>query len=151
MKLLKNNKDGWQYEMNRREGDCLRSLLNQFPITESNHAKISRTCVEPKTVEREKLLNESMSQHRNDLKKLANNLMSADKLKAGQNGCRLLISPEEREILFQILNDIRVGCWRELGEPENLEPKTSPPSHKELVFYNLMNLAGYFEHSLLKQ
>jgi len=150
MKLLKHDKNGFQYELNRREGECLRSLLNQFPVTENNHAKISRTCAESETKEKEKLLNESMAQHRDDLKKLAKNLMSADKLKAAQNGWQLLISSEEREILFQILNDIRVGCWRVLGEPENLEPKTSPPSDKELVFYNLMNLAGYFEHSLLK-
>lgn len=149
MKLLKHNKEGWQYELNKREGDCLRSLLNQFPITESAHAKISKTCAEPETIEKEKLLNESLAQHRDELKKLAKNLMSADKLKAGQNGWRLLISSEEREVLFQILNDIRVGCWRVLGEPENLEPKSSPPSDKELVFYNLMNLAGYFEHKLL--
>ena len=149
MKLLKHNKDEWQYELNRSEGDCLQSLLKQFPITKGFPNKISRTDPNPETVEREKLLNESMAHHREQLKKLAGNLISADKIKASQNGWRLSISPEERETLFQILNDIRVGCWRVLGEPENLESKTSPPSDKELMFYNLMNLAGYFEHKLL--
>jgi hypothetical protein len=113
-------------------------LLSQFPVTESVTSKISRTDAEPETVEREKLLNESMAQHRDELKKLAKNLMRADKLKAGQNGWRLLINSEEWEILFQIINDIRVGCWRELGEPENLELKTSPPSD----VINALELAG---------
>jgi glucose dehydrogenase len=89
MKLLKHDKNGFQYELNRREGECLRSLLNQFPVTENNHAKISRTCAESETVEREKLLNESLAQHRDELKELAKNLMSADKLKKDQNGWRL--------------------------------------------------------------
>jgi hypothetical protein len=36
-----------------------------------------------------------------------------------------------------------------LGEPEELEPETPPQTEKELVFYTLMNLAGYFEAAFL--
>jgi hypothetical protein len=70
-------------------------------------------------------------------------------LKRGESGYLLTLNPEEREILLQILNDIRVGCWHVLGEPEKLEPETPPMSQKELFLYNLMHLAGYFEVAFL--
>ncbi len=149
MKLVRQNKDGWTYHLNQREGDCLRSLLQQFPLTANVPAQISKTGADPKTVEREKLLNESLAEHRNELKKQAMNLLGAGKFKRGENGYRLTLNPEEREILLQIFNDIRIGSWHELGEPEELEPETPPPTERELVLYSLMNLAGYFEAAFL--
>jgi len=149
MKLVKQTKDGWQYQLNPAEADCLRSLLNQFPITASATAKISRTDSDPQIVDREKLLNESLADHREKLKTRARSLIGAGKFKERDKNWRLCINSEERECLFQILNDIRVGSWRALGEPENLEPQTPSPTEREKVFHNIMNLAGYFEHRLL--
>src|ERR1017187_2761698 len=149
MKLVRQIKSGWKYELNQGEGDCLRSLLQQFPITANTHAKISKTDADPETVEREKLLNESLAEHRKELKKQAMNLLAPGKFKRGEKGYLLTLNPEEREILLQILNDLRIGSWHVLGEPEELEPETPPQTEKELVFYNLMNLAGYFEAAFL--
>ena len=149
MKPVRKNKDGWQYHLNQGEGDCLRSLLSQFPITANAPAKMSRTDSDPQTVDREKLLNESLAEHRKELKKQAANLLAPGKFKRGEKGYVLALNLEEREILLQILNDIRIGSWHVLGEPEELEPETPPQTEKELVFYSLMNLAGYFEAALL--
>jgi hypothetical protein len=149
MKLVRQNKDGRAYQLNQKEADCLRSLLQQFPITANVPAQISRTDADPETVEREKLLNESLAEHRNELKQQATNLLAAKKFKKVEKGYWLTLNLEEHEILLQILNDIRVGSWRMLGEPEDLELETPPPSERELVFYTLMNLAGYFEAALL--
>ena len=109
--------------LNQGEGDCLQSLLRQFPITANIHAKISKTDTDPKSVEREKLLNESLVEHRKELKKQATNLLAPGKFKRGEKGCLLTLNPEEREILLQILNDIRIGSWHMLGEPEDLNRK----------------------------
>jgi len=86
MRLVKQTKDGWQYRLNQPEANCLRSLLQQFPITANTHSKISRTDADPKTVEREKLLNESLAEHRNELKKQATNLLAPGKFKRGEIG-----------------------------------------------------------------
>jgi hypothetical protein len=149
MKLIKQTKDGWRYQLNQPEANCLRSLLNQFPITANATVKISRTESNPQTIDREKLLNESLADHREQLKKIARSLMGADKFKVRDKDWLLCINSEEREILLQILNDIRVGSWRALGEPENLAIQTPNPTEQEQVFYNIMNLAGYFEYKLL--
>ena len=149
MKLVRQIKSGWKYELNQGEGDCLRSLLQQFPITANTHTKISKTDADPESGEREMLLNESLAEHRKELKKQAVDLLGAGKFKRGENGYLLTLNLEEREILLQILNDIRVGSWHMLGEPEDLEPETPPQSEREQVFYSLMNLAGYFEAAFL--
>src|ERR1039458_3708032 len=149
MRLASKTRDGWRYQLNQREGDCLRSLLRQFPINANVQAKISKTDADPKSVEREKLLNESLAEHRKELRKQAMNLLAPVKFKRGEKGYQLTLNLEEREILLQILNDIRIGCWHALGEPEELEPKKPPQTEKELIFYNLMNLAGYFEVAFL--
>jgi hypothetical protein len=150
MKLVRHTGDGWQYELNPTEADCLRSLLDRFPITTYATVKISRTTGDPQTVDREKLLNESLADHREKLRKKAGSLIAAHKFKVLGGNRLWCLNSEEREILFQILNGLRVGSWRALGEPENLEPQTPNPTEKDRVFYQIMNLAGYFEYSLLQ-
>jgi hypothetical protein len=149
MRLARQTKQWLKYELNQQEGDCLRSLLRQFPVTGNVHAKISKTDADPKSIEREKLLDESLIEHRKELKKQATNLIGAGKLKHGDKGYLLTLNPDDREILLQILNDIRIGCWHVLGDPDELEPETPPQNENEMVFYNLMNLAGYFEVAFL--
>jgi len=149
MKPVRQNKAGRAYLLNQQEADGLRSLLHQFPITATIPARISKTDADPEAVEREKLLNESLGEHRKELKQQATKLLAAKKFKKVAKGYWLTLNPEEHEILLQILNDIRVGSWYMLGEPEDLEPETPPPSERESVFYNLMNLAGYYEAELL--
>ena len=149
MRQARQTKGGWKYQLNTREGDCLLSLLREFPVTMIGHAKISKTDADPKSVEREKLLNESLAEHRKELKKHALNLLAAGRFKRGEKGYLLTLSLEEREILLQILNDIRVGCWHTVGEPEKLEAEPPPEAHEELFLYNLMHLAGYFEVAIL--
>jgi len=149
MKLLKQSRDGWAYELNQQEAMCLRTLLKEFPLTPATAVKITRTESGRRAAERERLLNESLAEHREELKGKAARFLTSGRLKAGQDGWRLRLNPEEREILLQLLNDIRVGSWRALGEPEDLESKSSPASEKEMSFQTLMQLAGYFEFKLL--
>ena len=149
MRLARQTKQWSKYQLNQGEGECLRSLLSQFPITASIQAKISKTSNDPETVEMEKSLNESLAEHRKELKKQATNLIGAGKLKRGGNGYLLTLNLEEREILLQILNDIRIGSWHVLGEPAELEPEKPPQTEREQIFYNLMNVAGYFEVAFL--
>jgi|CZKV01.1.fsa_nt_gi leucyl/phenylalanyl-tRNA--protein transferase len=149
MKLVNESKGGWQYLLNQNEADVLRGLVNKFPFTEDVHIHISKTDRDPRADEREKLLNESLAEHRKELKKLAVDLLAGEKWKQSEKGCILTLKSESREILLQILNDIRIGCWRKLGEPEDLDLLVPQTSGKNLAYRNLMELAGYFENSFL--
>jgi hypothetical protein len=149
VKVIKRSESNWQYALNQTEFGLLCLLLKKFPHTESVPAKISKTDSDLKSVEREELLNESLVEHRKELKRQAVNMLSDNKLKKNKKRHLLTLTAGDREILLQILNDIRVGCWRALGEPEGLELQKCDGSAQELKYRSLMNLAGYFEHYLI--
>jgi hypothetical protein len=147
---LAGSKDGlWQYLLPPNEAEVLAGLLKKFPFTNLDPVKITRNDPDPKSREREKVLNEALAEHRKELQRLAQNLVGPDKFKRQADGVRLTLSSEERETLLQILNDIRVGCWRALGEPEELQADLSQTSGHDHAYRNLMDIAGYFEGSLI--
>ncbi len=149
MRLLKHRGAGWKYELEQKEGMLLRTLIKGFPLTAATMVKIARTGNDPKSAERERLLNESLAQHRQELKRLAGKLLAAN-LKVGKDGWRLSLNPEEREILLQLLNDVRVESWHALGEPEDLESLPPQASEADLRHHHLMHLAGYFEYKMVE-
>jgi len=150
MKLVKRENGTWQYGLNPIEADLLNRLLNQFPFTENGPAEITRTDKDPKVADREKLLNESLAEHRQELQKQALELLIKQS-KNREQSQRLILNAAQREILLQILNDIRIGCWVALGKPDSMEPESFNHTAQELAQHHLMNLAGYFEHHLIGQ
>jgi hypothetical protein len=150
MKFLKRARNRYVYQLNMQEAMCLRALIKQFPLTSAAPVKISRTESGGKVTEREELLNESLAEHRDELRQKAGKFLAARRLRCGEHGWRLRVDPEEREMLLQLLNDIRVESWRALGEPEDLESQTLPAVKTGLNFHTVMQLAGFFEFELLK-
>jgi hypothetical protein len=148
MRLLTQSKSGWRYQLSRAEAQTLRSLLKWFPTTANVAVRITHTDTDPKAAEREKLLNDSLAEHREELRRKAQHLIDGDRLKLLGDRYVLNLGLDDREILLQILNDIRVAGWRALGQPEDLD---LPPnaSESERAHHSLMNLAGYFECMLL--
>ena len=90
MRLLKHSGAGWKYELEQKEALLLRALVAEFPLT-ATAAKITRSGTDAKSAERERLLNESLAQHRQELKKLGGKLLAA-RLKAPAT-CAAAISP----------------------------------------------------------
>ena len=146
MKLLRQTARRRHYALNPLEADVLHGLLNGFPFTEPSAAVISRGGDDAATHERAQLLNEALAEHRQELKKFAAKILG--QLEQKKSGWRLTLDDEAREILLQILNDIRIGCWHALGAPESLA--AMPGSAQEVPFRNWMDLAGYFEQSLIE-
>lgn len=148
MRLLKHSGTKWQYVLNPREGLLLRMLVKEFPLTPATPGKINRTGGDPRSAGRERLLNESLGEHRKDLKRQARKLLTA-KFKDGEDGWRLSMNLDEREILLQLLNDIRVESWHALGEPENLDALPPQASEADQKHHQLMHVAGYFEWKMV--
>jgi hypothetical protein len=147
MKLVKQSRNGFQYQLSEEEAHSLCLLVQQFPITAFLPVKISKT--DSKAAEREKLINESLAAHRDELKKKAARLVSGDKFKIADGDQFFRVNMEERETMLQILNDIRVESWRMLGEPENIDINILDLPQEKARHYHFMHLAGYFEHHFL--
>jgi hypothetical protein len=142
---------GRVYDLTLREGVLLRGLLGLYPAGAPAAAKITKSECDPKAAEREILLNESLAEHREKLAVAARELAAPKKLVAKEEGWRIRLGPEERETLLQILNDLRVGSWRALGEPESTEPPSGPLSTEQVHHHGLMQLAAYFVVQLLDE
>jgi hypothetical protein len=147
MKLVKRGRHGFQYQLSSEEAYSLRLLIGQFPVSTPSPVKISKT--DRSAAEREKLLNEPLAEHRHALKQKALDLASAERFKLMEGNVWLRIKPEERETMLQILNDLRVECWRTLGEPENPDIDILELPRDKIKYCHLMHLAGYFEHHFL--
>ncbi len=149
MKLAKQTKRGFQYELDGEDAESLRFLVKQFPITAFSPANISKTDSASNAEEREKLINESLRAHRTELKRKARKLVMREKFKKSDGKHFYRISLQSRETMLQILNDIRVESWRILGEPEDPEASVFRLTGDKFKYYHFMRLAGYFEYHFL--
>jgi len=149
MKLAKQTKRGFQYELDGEDAESLRFLVRQFPISVFSPANISKTDSGSKSEEREKLINESLLAHRMELKRKARQLVMREKFKTSDGKQFYRISLPARETMLQILNDIRVESWRILGEPEDPEASVFRLTGDKFKYYHFMRLAGYFEYHFL--
>jgi hypothetical protein len=149
MKLAKQTKRGFQYELDGEDAESLRFLVKQFPITAFSPANISKTDSSSNAEEREKLINESLRAHRTELKRKARDLVLGEKFKKSDDKQFYHISVQARETMLQILNDIRVESWRILGEPEDPEASVFRVTGDKFKYYHFMRLAGYFEYHFL--
>ncbi|MGH7941342.1 MAG: hypothetical protein ACREFR_09750, partial [Limisphaerales bacterium] len=137
MKLVKQSPKEFQYELQEQDAESLRFLVKQFPIADFSPAVISRTDAGPKSMEREKLIHESLRAHRDELKRQARALVRPEKFKIEDDKQVYRISPRAREFMLQILNDIRVESWRILGEPDDPEAQI-PAAGDKFKYYHFM-------------
>lgn len=149
MKLVKQAPKGFQYELEEEDVESLRFLIKQFPIVSFSPAKVSKTDTGSNAVEREKLINDSLRTHREELKRKARGLVLRKKFKASDGKQFYRITLAARETMLQILNDIRVESWRILGEPENPEVNAFLLTGEQFKYYHFMRLAGFFEYHFL--
>jgi hypothetical protein len=149
MKLVNHTAESWEYQLDENEFRVLAAILEKFPFTDPVRGKISETDDKPSAKDREKFLNESLAEHREELQRTAGHLLAPEKIRRQGKSHWMTMDTDERETLLQILNDIRVGCWHTLGQPDNLEPQSGDLSPQEIANYSLMNVAGYFEHGLV--
>ena len=136
----------WKYQLENNEAAVLCGLVRRFPVTRPFPARISRANADH---DRQKLLKESLAEHRKELKLMAADLLANHQWRKTGDGLVLTLSAGERETLLQILNDIRIGCWHAIGEPDEVE---APPdaSRQEVTYRHWMDLAGYFEMNLVE-
>jgi hypothetical protein len=62
----------------------------------------------------------------------------------------LALAPAQFEWLLQVLNDIRVGSWVQLGCPELAPARLSELAAKNPIPFTAMETSGYFQMALLE-
>jgi hypothetical protein len=147
VKLIGRVKDGLELQLPLREKDLLWQLLRLYPRIPSNYPRLSKGAGLQASSQHllEEALAESRGQNQHALQTLLNDPKRLKPHEGG--GWRLKLSNGDVEWLLQVLNDIRVGSWIQLGSPESplrvLNADTAPDVWA-------MEMAGSFQMRLLE-
>ncbi len=147
MNLKRTGKTSLVFEMNEPEREVLLETLQLYPLVPATHHRLSKAAA-TQSEENQRLLEESLAQQRAENRKELDALLNDPVRfkKVGKN-FKLRLKASELDWLLQIFNDIRVGCWLKLGEPDEDKPPTITPENVRYGF--AMEVCGMFQSALL--
>lgn len=148
MKLLRTDKDRFTFLLGKREKALLLQMLQLYPLVPPAHHRLSRSAEDRARDESQRLLDEALAEQRRENRRQVLALLNEPtRFRESESGLRLNLAASEMEWLLQVLNDVRIGSWLALGEPEELD---IPEVNRTNAPYVLaMETAGYFESALL--
>jgi hypothetical protein len=150
LKFLKAEDDNLLFQIGRREKNLLFELLKLYPLTPPAQHKISGSINTPEMEANQHLLEEALAEQRQDNKKqLDAMLQEPNRFQESPTGFRFRLSPCQLEWLLQVLNDIRVGSWLQLGSPDEKRGKRLRLSLQNARYIWAMELSGHFQYVLL--
>jgi hypothetical protein len=148
MKLLRATNNQFVFRLTRRERPLLLAVLGRFPCIPAAHHRLSRNAPSPDAAANQQLLDEALAEHRAEkVQQLRALLGDPGRFREVPTGAELTLSPGDLEWLLQVLNDVRVGSWVQLGSPEQTAEVVNEETAPHLW---TMEMAGYFQMQLLR-
>jgi hypothetical protein len=119
VKLSQTGKDSFRFQLGRREQELLLELLKLFPCIPPAHFANAKSHTLPEQDPSQRLLHEALAEHRSESQTRIQSVFGTpDRWTPMPEGWQISLSAAELDWLMQILNDIRVGSWVNLGSPE---------------------------------
>lgn len=147
MILIRAEKETCVFQLAAREKTLLFELLktySQAPLAQRLVTKSGRL---PDQNASQRLLDEALAEQRTENKRrLEGMIKNPHHWKDEHSHWLLTLSQAEIEWLLQVLNDIRVGSWVQLGSPEHWPGTISPETAPRIWS---MELAGAFQMAFL--
>lgn len=148
MKLIKRTKETLAYELSESEALALALVLRRFPILPEDYFTLSRTADNQFSDEDKALVHSELIERRGFLLRKMGELRN--RLENETFSSRLELQFAEREMLLQVLNDVRVGCWVALGRPESMDKVNTEADRAMADYRYMMDLSGFFQMALLE-
>jgi hypothetical protein len=150
VRFVRATKENSVFYLGEREKQLLFQLLKLYPRVPSAHHRLSRGDNSKSNAESQRLIEEALADQCRANKKVVEGLLKdPGRFVQSGSGYHLSLSAGEREWLLEILNDIRVGSWINLGSPEVITEFAEPNARQDLNFW-AMELAGFFQMALLR-
>ncbi len=151
MKRVEASSEALVFHLNGGERLLLRKALQLYPMVPASHHRVSRGAVCSVIIESQHILDEAMAEQRLCYKRKIDALFRPGGcLKKTPEGYHLILSAADCEWLLQVLNDVRVGCWLELGSPEEGQEPTPPSSSRGMRLKLIMDACAYFQYHMIK-
>ena len=149
MKLLRATEQERVYAVRPSELQMLLVVLGSYPALTRSRA-ISKSGDSEQLGDAQKLLDEAMSERRQTMRQeLDTWLKLPERFQQAGNHFEWRVENDHREWLLQIINDVRVGSWVELGSPDDLDAAEQQVGEESARHLALMELAGMFQSVLL--
>ena len=148
MKLIRKTREHFTFSLGQREKQLWFHVLQMYPLVPPAHHQLSKQGQRASQHEDQRLLDDAIAeQRRENRKQVLAMLAEPGRFRETKTGIRFSLTPGEIEWLLQVLNDVRVGGWLALGEPEELVvPEINESNAPHLL---AMEVSGYFQSQLL--
>lgn len=145
MKRVAATADALTFELELRERDALVHVLTLYPVVPADHHVAS------KDAEQQRVIDEALAEQRATNKQRVTEWLAApERFAAHKSHVRFTLKREDIEWFLQVVNDVRVGHWLLLGSPELQDIKPQALGAQQLPHWFAMELAGYFQMSVLE-
>jgi hypothetical protein len=151
VKLIKREETHCSFLIGKREREMLFSLLQRYPAVLTAHYRDRNPPKDDHARKNQELIEEALAEQQKESKKqLEQMLAESGRFIENDFGFTFTLSHSEIEWMLQMLNDVRVGSWIQLGEPDPDSPEKPPLNEQTVMLYWSMEIAGLFQHALLE-
>ncbi len=148
MKLVRADKERFTFSLAAREKKFLLAILGRYPLVSGSHHRLSQGGRWRAQSEDQQLLDEALAaRRRENRERIVAMLNEPGRFRKVGGAIELSLGAEEMNWLLEVLNDVRVGAWLALGEPEEPLPREINETNAPYVF--AMEGAGMLESALL--
>jgi len=148
--LIKKERGKFSFQLTKEEKQLLLALLGHYPLVPARHQSLSKSAPPSENETNQRLLDEALAEQRRENQQRIKTLLNDKRhFHRADPGWRLALSASGIEWLLQVLNDIRVGSWINLGSPKDhlwefdLNEASAPHAWA-------METAGWFQSALLE-
>jgi hypothetical protein len=150
MICLRVDDEGFLFRIGHREKRALSETLKLYPLIPATYHRIARDGVPGQLAEAQQLLDEALAaRKRENRRQLRAMLDQPARFQAGPKGYQFKLTRGEAEWLLQVLNDVRVGSWLQLGCPDENRGGHAPLNEENARFHLAKEVAAHFQMALL--
>lgn len=151
MTLVESTDEAVVFEVHSREQQLLRHLLNAYPVIPQTYQAGSAKPGPEHDAECERLLREALAEQRAINKKRVETwLCDPGRFTKSEDGLCFTLERTDAEWFLQALNDVRVGMWLNLGQPESGQIDDENVTPEQMPLWIAMEMAGYFQMNVLE-
>ena len=155
MRLVERNEQSLTFDLPQRERELLVFLLRRYPVLDPGYHKISQAPEAASLESEQQFLTESMSAdqtaNRQRVDQFIKGRLTPDHSEADSTAVlRLIVSLAEADWLLRTINDVRVGCWVRLGQPDTSDLRSPEVATRHVTDFAAMELGGLVQSILLE-
>lgn len=150
MRRIRSNARSWVFTVTEKERDFLVAVLQAYPAVPHDYQLLSRESAERLSPEDQELLGEALLEHRGVSRtKVRRWLKGGARFRQVDGAWQFSLAKRDFNWMMQILNDVRVGNWIELGSPEEIHEPLDLLQKDPAAFFH-MEAAGMFQMQFLE-